>query len=161
MKKSGVVWITVPPAGRPVVAWHLWRDDSAYLVTGPQEQPVAGLAQASACTVTVPSKDKGGRLVTWRADVTRVAPGSDEWTDVVPALLTSRLNLPDADEAEKRWADTCAVLRLRPTGELTESGANLPDGSLAAPPPPSPATTAVNIPYTIGRRRRAGRGSHS
>ena len=161
MKKSGVIWVTVPPSGRPVAAWHLWRDDAAYLVTGPAEQPVSGLAEASGCTGTVPSKDKGGRIVTWRADVTRVAPGTDEWAEVVPALLTARLNLPDAEEAEKRWATTCAVLRLRPTGELAEAGTTLPDGSLAAAPPPSPATTPARIPYTLGRRRRAGRGSHS
>ena len=154
-KKSGLVWISVGDR-RPVAAWHLWRDDRAYVVTGPGEQPVPGLAEARTCDVTVRSTDKGGRVVTWRAQVDRVEPGGEEWREVVPALLAARLNLPDAAEAERRWADTAAVLRLTPTGELTEAGDTPPTGSLSAPPPPSPARTRTPVPFTIGRRR--GRG---
>jgi hypothetical protein len=159
-KKSGLVWITVP-GRRPVAAWHVWRDDAAYVVTGPGEQPVPGLAEASRCDVTVRSTDKGGRIVTWRADVSPVLPDSDAWAEVVPAMLAARLNLTDAAGAERRWAQTCTVLRLAPTGELPEAGDSLPIDSLAAPPPPSPARTRTRIPFTVGRgtrpRRRPGR----
>jgi hypothetical protein len=156
-KKSGLVWISVPGQARAFPVWHSWRDDAAYLVTGPGEQPAPGLAESPTCDVTVRSTDKGGRIVTWRAAVTRVEPGSDAWREVVPTLLAERLSLPDAPEAEERWSRSCAVLRLTPTGELPEAGSTLPAGSHAAPPPPSPARTPTRVPYTVGRRRRNGR----
>jgi hypothetical protein len=152
-KKSGLIWIAVPGDSRAVAAWHVWREDAAYLVTGPGEQEVPGLAGATSCDVTVRSTDKGGRVVTWRAAVSRVEPGSPEWTEAVPSLLASRLNLPDAADAEDRWAATCAVLRLAPTGELIEAGRTLPSTSLAGPPPPSPARTPTRVPFTVGRQR--------
>jgi hypothetical protein len=152
-KKSGLIWVAVPGRSRAVAAWHLWREDAAYLVTGPGEQEVPGLTEATNCDVTVRSTDKGGRVVTWRAAVSRVEPGSPGWTDVVPGLLASRLNLPDAAGAEQRWAETCAVLKLRPTGDLPEAGPTLPSGSLATAPPPSPARTPTRVPFTVGRRR--------
>lgn len=155
-KKSGLVWITVP-GHRPVAAWHLWRDDAAYVVTGPGEQPIPGLAEATRCDVTVRSTDKGGRIVTWRADVSPVLPDTDAWAEVVPAMLAARLNLPDAADAEGRWAQTCTVLQLAPTGELPEAGDSLPIGSLAEPPPPSPARTRTRIPFTVGRATRPRR----
>jgi hypothetical protein len=152
-KKAGLLWIAVGDR-RPAAAWHLWREDRAYVVTGPGEQPVPGLAEADRCAVTVRSADSGGRIVTWQAAVERVAPGGEEWREVVPALLAARLNLPDSAAAEQRWARGAAVLRLTPTGELPEAGDTLPDGSLAAPPPPSPARTRTRVPFTLGRRRR-------
>ena len=156
-KKAGLLWVTV--AGqRPAAAWLLWRDTRAYVVTGPGEQPVPGLAGAAECDVTVRSGDNGGRIVTWRARVDRVEPGGEEWQEVVPAMLTARLNLRDSAEAEARWAATAAVLRLTPTGELVEAGGSLPTGSLAAAVPPSPARTPTRIPTTLHRRRRPVRG---
>jgi len=157
-KKAGLLWIGV--AGqRPVPAWHLWRDDRSYVATGPGEQPVPGLAEAADCDVTVRSSDSGGRIVTWRARVDRIQPDSGEWREVVPGMLVVRLNLPDSAGAERRWAETVTVLRLTPTGELVEAGDSLPAGSLAGPPPPSPARTRTTVPYTLGRRRARRRGS--
>jgi hypothetical protein len=154
-KKSDLVWVSVPGQSRPSAVWHVWRDDSAYVVTGPGEQPAPGLAGSPTCDVTVRSSDKGGRIVTWRASVSQLTPGSEAWADVVPAMLAVRLNLTDAAEAEKRWAGSCAVLRLAPTGELVEAGSTLPSASLAGPPLPSPARTSTRVPYTLGRRRQA------
>lgn len=148
-KKSGLLWIAVG-AARPVAAWHLWKDDRAYVVVGPGEQDVPGLATATAATVTVRSSDKGGRIVSWHAAVRRVEPGGAEWDEILPALLAGRLNLPDSAGARERWATTAAVLRLDPTGELAE----LPTGSGAAAPPPSPARTPTTVPCTVGRRPR-------
>jgi hypothetical protein len=156
-KKSDLVWLSVPGQPRPSVVWHVWRDDAAYVVTGAGEQPAPGLAEASTCEVTVRSTDKGGRIVTWRAAVSRIAPDTDAWREVVPSLLTERLNLTDAADAEQRWARSCAVLRLTPTGELAEAGPTLPTGSLAMPPPTSPARTVTRVPFTLGRRRRGGK----
>jgi 8-oxo-dGTP diphosphatase len=93
-RRAGVIWLTVPGRDRPVPAWHIWRDPpgAAYLVTGPGEQPLPGVAGAAMVTVTVPSKDTGGALVTWAAGVHRVDRGSPEWDAVIGSLAAARLN---------------------------------------------------------------------
>jgi len=118
-KRAGVIWITVPGRDRPFPAWHIWRDPpgAAYVVTGPAEQPLPGLAGASGVTVTVPSKDAGGTLVAWAAGVRRVDPGSPEWDAVIGPLATARLNAelgPGEDSPARRWAASGAVFRLAP-----------------------------------------------
>ena len=96
-KRAGLIWITVPDAavpggagggatGRPHPVWHVWRD-AAYVLTGPGEQDVPGLGDASLVTVSVASKDTGGLLVRWAARVSRVQPGSAEWSGIIGALL--------------------------------------------------------------------------
>ena len=45
-----------------------------------------GLVDGGAAEVTVRSKDKGGRLVTWTATVTELPAGSPEWDAAVGAL---------------------------------------------------------------------------
>ncbi len=76
-RRAGVIWLAVPGQNRPVPAWHIWRDPpgAAYVATGPGEQPLPGMAGAARVTVTVPSKDTGGALVTWTAGVHRVESG--------------------------------------------------------------------------------------
>ena len=61
-KKSGLVWVTTSAGVSPV--WLLWHDGSAYVLSGPGEQPCPGLEPGGGATVTVRSKDKGSRLVT-------------------------------------------------------------------------------------------------
>ena len=130
-KRAGLIWITVPghggPAGagagggeavpgRPRAAWHVWRG-AAYVLTGPGEQDVPGLGDAGQVTVTVPSKDTGGLLMRWTAQVSRVEPGSAEWPEIIGALLAARLNEPASPgepPAVQRWAQTGAVYRLSP-----------------------------------------------
>jgi hypothetical protein len=110
-RKAGVLWVApTGPAGHPPVpAWQVWRDGASYLLTGPGEQSLPGLADAAECEVTARSADTGGRIATWRASVERVERDSDEWRQVVPALAAARLNgHPD-------WA-AVTVLRLRPVG---------------------------------------------
>ncbi len=98
-KRAGLIWITVPDAavlagtggavpgrGRRGRSWHVWRD-AAYVLTGPGEQDVPGLGDAPLVTVSVASKDTGGLLVRWAARVSRVEPGSAEWSAIIGALL--------------------------------------------------------------------------
>jgi mutator protein MutT len=108
-RRAGVLWLAVPGRERRVPAWHIWRDPpgAAYLVTGPGEQPLPGVAGADRVTVTVPSKDTGGALVTWTAGVHRVAGGSPEWDAVIGPLAAARLN-GDLDPG------SAAVFRLEP-----------------------------------------------
>ena len=108
-RRAGVIWLAVPGRERPVPAWHIWRDPpgAAYLLTGPGEQPLPGVAGAGRVTVTVPSKDTGGALVTWAAGVHRVDPGSPEWDAVIGPLAAARLNA-DLDRG------SAAIYRLAP-----------------------------------------------
>jgi hypothetical protein len=151
-KKSGLVWVHTPAGTSPV--WLLWHEGSAYVLSGPGEQPLDGLVDGGTATVTVRSKDKGSRLVTWAAAVTLLSPDGDEWAAVVPLLMGKRLNLVDGEAAARRWARECMVHRLTPTGVLTESPDEMPDGSLAAAPLSTPATTDVPMPFTVGSSTR-------
>jgi hypothetical protein len=122
-KRAGLIWITAGGQGRPRPVWHVWRD-AAYVLTGPGEQDVPGLTAGEWVTVTVPSKDTGGRLVSWAARVSRVEPGSAEWSAIIGALLAGRLNEPAGPGAPPpagRWAQTGNVYRLAP-GENADMG---------------------------------------
>jgi hypothetical protein len=155
-RKSGLVWVTVG-ASRPHPAWHVWRDAALYLVTGGGEQPLPGLAEAAETgaevAVTVRSKDKGGRLVTFQARPVRVSPGTGEWDAAAGELSAKRLNAVDSAGQPERWAAHSTVLRLEPTGVVSERPGAMPDGGHAATPAGSPARTRVRRPFTLGRRR--------
>ncbi|WP_329397447.1 hypothetical protein OHA45_25235 [Streptomyces lydicus] len=158
-KKSGLIWVrgTTGPAR---ALWHLWHDGAACLVGGPGEQPLddLGLTDGGAATVTVRSKDKGGRLVAWEARVVEPTPGSDAWQAAVEELKGKRLNAPDADTLTERWARECRVLRLEPTGaEATQRPGRMPEVSHAAPPPASPAITRRPAPAALPKLLRRGR----
>ncbi|MFF7600257.1 hypothetical protein [Streptomyces mirabilis] len=164
-KKSGLIWVRsggapapeAPGAEAPTRAlWHVWHDGAACLVgDGPGEQPLPGLVDGGDAVVVVRSKDKGGRLAAWTAKVVELPPGSPAWEATVAELKVKRLNAPDGEEMPARWARECRVLRLEPrAGTLP-----LPDGSLAAAPVPSPATTRQPIPAAVPRLlfRKRGR----
>ncbi|MEU1037502.1 hypothetical protein ACFYP4_18990 [Streptomyces sp. NPDC005551] len=156
-KKSGLIWVTGGPQApdapeghtapsRPL--WHVWHDGAVCLVgDGPGEQPLPGLADGGDAVVTVRSKDKGGRLVSWAARVVELAPRSPEWEAAVADLKGKRLNAPDGEAMPERWAAECRVLRLEPRGTT----AALPTGSLAAVPLPTPATTRRAAPAGLPR----------
>jgi len=155
-KKSGLIWVR--PAGerqhsQPV--WHLWQDGAAYVLTGGIEQQAPPLADRA--YVTVRSKDKGSRLLTWVADVVVVEPGSEDWDAVVPNLLGKRLNLPDGEAAPQRWARECVLYRLTPTGDVTETPDEPTTHAHAVPPLPSPARSRVPRPWHLrGRPHHRG-----
>ncbi|MEU2425933.1 hypothetical protein ABZ619_33830 [Streptomyces sp. NPDC007851] len=155
-KKSGLVWVRAAgtPAARAL--WHVWADGSVFLVGDGAEQPLSGLADGGSAEVTVRSKDKGGRLVTWTATVAELPARSPEWDAAVAELKGKRLNAPDGEAMTDRWASECRVLRLTPTGALLP----VPEGNLAEAPVPSPATTRrpvpAGLPRLLSRRRKSG-----
>ncbi|MEU2548932.1 hypothetical protein ABZ618_26405 [Streptomyces roseolus] len=143
-KKSGLVWVRGTGPARAL--WHVWHDGAAHVVgDGPGEQPLPGLADGATAEVTVRSKDKGGRIVSWTAAVHQLSPGTEEWDAAVAELKGKRLNAPDGEAMPERWARECRVLRLDPRTATTA----LPDGSLAAVPLPSPATTRRPAPAAL------------
>ncbi|MDX2525986.1 hypothetical protein [Streptomyces europaeiscabiei] len=154
-KKSGLVWVR-GPGGSSRALWHVWHEGAACVVgDGAGEQPLSGLVDGGSAVVTVRSKDKGGRLVGWAANVVELVPGSPGWEAAVAELKGKRLNAPDGEAMPGRWARECRVLRLEPTGSILP----LPDGDLAEAPLPTPATTRQPIPAAVprllfGRRKR-------
>jgi hypothetical protein len=147
-KKSGLIWVRGAGESAARVLWHAWHDGAACLVgDGPGEQALSGLIDGGSAEVIVRSKDKGGRLVDWTATVSQLAPDSPEWEAAVAELKGKRLNASDGEAMTGRWARECRVLRLVPTGATTP----LPDGSLAEPPMPTPATTRRPIPAALPR----------
>ncbi|MER5810835.1 hypothetical protein ABT143_22035 [Streptomyces sp. NPDC002033] len=153
-KKSGLIWVRGEGADRAL--WHAWVDGAAHVLgDGPGEQPFPGLTDGAAAEVTVRSKDKGGRLVAWTAAVRELVPGSASWEAAVAELKGKRLNAPDSERMTERWARECRLLRLEPVAVAGE----LPGGSLAAAPLPSPATTRrpapAGLPKLLLKRKRA------
>lgn len=157
-KKSGLLWIT--PAGgtaRPV--WHVWHDGAVHILVaradGAVEQYVAGLAEAAAAEVTLRSKDKGGRLIGWSADVAVLDAEHADWPAAAAALHTERLNAPDGEEQPERWARECVIVRLGPARAVA-TGASMSSASHAAAPVPTPAATRGKTPLNLsfGKRLR-------
>lgn len=149
MAKAAVAWLGVADRA-PYPVWCLWADDALYVVSGPGEQPAPGLADANRATVTARG-DHGGRIVTWHAEVRRITPGSETWDTVAPRLAAKRLNGDPAPRLIERWARECVLSELRPTPQAPDP---LPDDSLAAPPPPTPAARTPRPPFRLHRVRR-------
>jgi hypothetical protein len=123
-KRTGLIWITIEGQDRPRPAWHVWRagtgpgaPGAAYVVTGPGEQPLPGLAGADRVTVIVAGGLTAGGRVEWTAAAGRVEPGSGEWDEVIGPLVAGRLNAMLAEgetSPAQRWATSGAVFRLAP-----------------------------------------------
>jgi hypothetical protein len=144
-KKSGLIWVRGTGVAERAL-WHAWLDGAAYVVGGgPGEQPLEGLADGGTAAVTVRSKDKGGRLVAWTANVAEIPPGTEAWDAAVAELKGKRLNAPDGEAMPARWAAQCRLLSLTPTGGLGTP----PEGSLATAPVASPATTRHPVPAAL------------
>ncbi|MEV5318462.1 hypothetical protein AB0K92_12540 [Streptomyces sp. NPDC052687] len=146
-KKSGLIWVKGPEVPARAL-WHAWHEGAACVVgDGPGEQPLPGLTDGATAEVTVRSKDKGGRVVSWTATVVELAPRSEAWEAAVAELKGKRLNAPDGEAMPERWRRECRVLRLEPTGVTLP----LPEDSQAQAPLPSPATTRRPIPAALPR----------
>jgi hypothetical protein len=153
MKKAAIAWVAVGDEPARAV-WCMAADGALFVVTGPGEQAVPGLATASHARVTLRG-DHGGRIVTWDATVARIHPGGERWVEIAPQLAGKRLNAPgDAESVMARWAAECAVSELGPAGGTVEAGPTLPDGSLAEPPRDTPARRPTRAPFRLHRVRR-------
>ncbi|MGZ4611259.1 MAG: hypothetical protein ACXV2H_13460 [Actinomycetes bacterium] len=156
-RKSAMAWVQTDHRAQALAVWHVWFDGAMYVVSGGREQAFPPATDGDRLVVTVRSKDKGSRLVTWVARSSVVEPGSELWDAAVPELHGKRLNPPDGEEQPSRWARESVVTRLEPTGELLEAPGRMSTASHAAPPPGSPATTRGALPFVVGRRARRRR----
>ena len=126
--KGEIIWITVPqtpqagrgsakagqkPHTQPV--WFLTQGTKIYVLTGPGEQDVKGLLEASEVEITARSKDLRSRVSRVPAGV-RVLPKDEEWDKLAQSATPKRLNLPDKtyEDAVRRWRETCEIVELTP-----------------------------------------------
>jgi hypothetical protein len=158
-RKSDVAWIG-PVGGRLIGLWCEWDDDALLIVTDGGEQPAPGLIDTQRCVVTLRSKDKGVRVVTFEAVAHQLAPRSPEWEHAAGVLRDGRLNAPDHDTLLDRWANESGVWRLVPTGSLLEAPGRMRTDSQRAEPAPTPAVTSGAPPLMIGKRPPRRTGGH-
>ncbi|MGZ4600741.1 MAG: hypothetical protein ACXVYY_16655 [Oryzihumus sp.] len=153
--KSGLLWVDVP-GDRAWPVWHEWLDGTAWVVSGPGEQPMPWLPEE--VPIILRSKDSGGRLVRVQARVERITPADVRWESATAALKAARLNSV-GDDVVQRWAELCTVTALTPFGEALEGPGSYDDASGAAPPAPTPATTRTWRPWHLGGRPKRRRGT--
>ncbi|HTJ32506.1 MAG TPA: hypothetical protein VL738_04695 [Dactylosporangium sp.] len=182
-KKAAVAWVAVGGRPAKLV-WCAWLGGALLVVTGEGEQSVPGLAEAAGApsaaiadaagaeaaaiadaarvdaaragaAVEVSLRgDHGGRIVTFPAEVSRIAPDDEAWAELVPQLAGKRLNgAGGAEDLARAWAERCVVCRLAPVGGT----APMPDDSQAAPPRPTPATRIPRRPFRLHKVRGATR----
>ncbi|MCU1588309.1 MAG: hypothetical protein JWN31_1802 [Frankiales bacterium] len=115
-RRGGVVWLDLGDG--PKVVWHVWHDDAIHVVCGGLEQalPLAGTAE-TARVVLRGRASAGDPAIECIAVVTRVLPGTEAWSSVVPVLHEKRLNPPDGEAQPDRWARESLVLRLDPVAD--------------------------------------------
>jgi hypothetical protein len=154
MKRSSLVWLTYEGSERARPVWHAWQDGVAYVVSGGPEQPLPGILSTDRVVVTARAKDTRERVVSWVAETETLVPWTSEWRMAVDALAPERLNAATIDALGEVWAAESTITKLTPTGELVEYPGSYPDDSLAAPPPPTSATTRGPRPWVVHRRPR-------
>lgn len=117
LKKSAIIWLTIPqPRGQPIAkpAWFVYQGGKVYVLTGPAEQDLTNIALADEVTLTVRSKEVRSRVASVPAKVRVVRNDSDEFDRLIQIGLGTRLNLPDGDAALDRWKQTCTLVELSP-----------------------------------------------
>ena len=159
LKKSGVIWLQTRATPEGQGFWHVWLDNTIYLLTGGPEQPDGALSVGDIVTVVVRSKETTARLISFGAGVSDLLPEDADWSAAAAALATGRLNLHDSPGAPDRWADDPAIrlIRLTPSSPDGERPRNYSDVSHRAAPRPTTATTAGPKPRILHRRHGSGR----
>jgi hypothetical protein len=128
-----------------------------WVVTGGLEQPDPGLVDGGVARVIWRSKDKGARLLSLDAAVTRVDPDSEGYAEAASALHAKRLNSPDGDAALERWRTDSTIWRLTPGDEVAEGPGSMSDAAHRAEVPDSPAVSSTWQPFHFGRATRIRR----
>lgn len=154
-KKAAVAWVGFG-TGPAYCVWVLPLEGRLYVITGPGEQTVPGIAEAvirgSDAHVTLRG-DHGGSVVTFVAAVAEIRPNSTEWETVAPQMATKRLNVSGtAEELAARWAQECLLVALipDPAGVSTE----LADKSIAQPPRPATVVRETRKPFRLHRVKK-------
>jgi hypothetical protein len=150
--KSAVLWLKPSGEGRFHPAWHVWHEDAVHVVSGIGEQLLPNLT--GPLDVLVPSKDTGARAVTFTAWGEPLAAGDPNWDDAAAALRAARLNTLEPDEQRARWASGAMITRLEPVAVVAHGAGREDEGSGAAAPARTPATTTGRRPWHLRSRSR-------
>lgn len=133
LSKSTIAWLSfAPPLERdperpaaPVEVpryeahkeWPIWygyEEGRVYVLVGPNEQEIPGLAEASSVRLIARSKDKRSEVADVECSVEKL-PKDARWDVVARDLLVGRrLNLKDGDAAVNRWKKECEIVVLTP-----------------------------------------------
>jgi hypothetical protein len=152
MSKSGIIWIDIP-GDRAWPVWHVWIDETAYVVNGPGEQDLPWLP--SEVRIILRSRDTGGRLVVVRALTKVLEPGTPAWSAAAEALKAERLNA--VDDCLTRWAHSCTITALHPFDAPLEGPGGYAADDRRAQAPETTATTSAWRPWHWRGRGRPSR----
>lgn len=125
LAKSTIVWLAVPQDdGKEITkaVWYGYDQGRVYVLTGPGEQDLPGLAGSSRhIRLITRSKDVQSRV----GDVICVSqtmPKDAAWDAIAKdVLLGRRLNLTDGEAAVDRWKKDCEIVMLTPVVTRLES----------------------------------------
>ncbi len=149
--RSSISWIRLLDEDQRHLAWHVWHDGAVHVVYGVGEQMMPMLH--GHVEVVVPSKENRSALVVFIGRARVLGSDTDAWRDAVAALGTARLNSPDLDGREQRWAGGCMVSRIEPIHVLAAGAGRHDEPSGARVPPGNPGTTTTRRPWHLGGRR--------
>lgn len=118
LAKSTIAWLAVPQDDgmeitKPI--WYGYDQGRVYVLTGPGEQEIPGLAGASKhVRLIVRSKDIQSRVGDVGC-VSQTLPKDAEWDRIARDVLVGRrLNLRDGEKAPERWKRDCEIVMLTP-----------------------------------------------
>ena len=130
LQKGTILWVTVPPRpngrrgpAKPVTrpAWFVEEGGKVYVLTGPGEQDIPGLASVPEVTISARSKDVRSLVSEVPAEVEVVAPDDPRYATFLKTALTKRLNMADGEGAAERWRNGCTLVELTPRFRDAES----------------------------------------
>lgn len=114
LRRSSVLWLALPSAEPPRIAWYAYADASALVVHEGLEQALPGLEDVATVEVSVRSKDRGSLLVRFTARVEAVRPDDPAWAPAVAELARARQSPPDGAAHAERWERESRITRLVP-----------------------------------------------
>ncbi|MGH2831075.1 MAG: hypothetical protein ACRDJM_11385 [Actinomycetota bacterium] len=117
LSKSTLCWIEVPQAGGAIRSFGIWygyEGGRIYVLFGPGEQQIPGLAEAASVHLIARSKDVRSRVGEMDCAV-EILPKNAAWDAIArDALIGRRLNLRDGEGAVDRWRTECEIAMLTP-----------------------------------------------
>jgi hypothetical protein len=154
-KKAAVAWVGFGD-GPAYCVWVLPLEGRLYVITGPGEQQLPGLADALAAGVPAAVTlrgDHGGTIVTFAAAITEIRSNGTEWEAVAPQLANKRLNASGAaEDLTARWAAECLLVSLTPQEDAV--AADLSGKSAYQPPRPASVVRATRKPFRLHKVKK-------
>ncbi|NUR71264.1 MAG: hypothetical protein HOU81_10625 [Hamadaea sp.] len=150
-KKAAIAWVAF--GGPAYAVWCLPLEGKLYVVAGPGEQELPGLAEAleadAYATVSLRG-DHGGRIVSFQAAMTQLHSNDTEWEAVAPQLAQKRLNASGTtEEVVARWASTCILVAL-----AAQETVKTADDSEATAPRPASVLRETRKPFRLHKVKK-------